>query len=40
MTTRRDALLALSLFSAGPSPTRAQAPKAGQPKHMGYLGLD
>jgi putative ABC transport system substrate-binding protein len=40
MTTRRDALLALWLFSAGPSPTRAQAPKAGQPKRLGFLSLD
>jgi putative ABC transport system substrate-binding protein len=40
MTTRRDALLALSLLGAGSSPARAQAPKAGQLKRIGYLGLD
>ena len=39
MTTRRDVLLALSLFSAA-STTRAQARKTGQPKRIGYLGLD
>jgi len=40
MTTRRDALLALSLFSAGSSWARAQSPKAGHPKRIGVLSLD